>query len=93
MAKPSRNPNARRAYEFIKAHRREYPIEVMCRVLTGLSQPGRKFRRILHRRAGKFLNVKVGGRPGAVGTDLGSGGVGDGSLRSRPNVSKVSSPI
>lgn len=33
MAKPSRNPNARRAYEFIKAHRREYPIEVMCKVL------------------------------------------------------------
>ena len=33
MAKPSRNPNARRAYEFIKAHRREYPIEVMCRLL------------------------------------------------------------
>jgi putative transposase len=34
MAKPSRNPNARRAYEFIKAHRREYPIEVMCRILS-----------------------------------------------------------
>ncbi len=34
MAKPARNPNARRAYEFIKAHRREYPIEVMCRVLS-----------------------------------------------------------
>lgn len=33
MAKPSRNPNARRAYEFIKAHRREYPVEVMCTVL------------------------------------------------------------
>jgi putative transposase len=33
MAKPSRNPNARRAYEFIKAHRREYPIETMCQVL------------------------------------------------------------
>jgi hypothetical protein len=33
MAKASRNLNARRAYEFIKAHRREYPIETMCRVL------------------------------------------------------------
>jgi hypothetical protein len=33
MAKPTRNPNARRAYEFIKAHRREYPIETMCQVL------------------------------------------------------------
>jgi putative transposase len=33
MVQPSRNPNARRAYEFIKAHRREYPVETMCRVL------------------------------------------------------------
>jgi putative transposase len=33
MAKPTRNPKARRAYEFIKAHRREYPVEQMCRVL------------------------------------------------------------
>jgi putative transposase len=33
MAKPSRNPNARRAYEFIKAHRREYPVEAMCQIL------------------------------------------------------------
>lgn len=33
MAKASRNLNARRAYEFIKAHRREYPIETMCRIL------------------------------------------------------------
>lgn len=33
MAKPSRNPNARRAYEFIKAHRREYPVETMCQIL------------------------------------------------------------
>jgi putative transposase len=33
MAKPSRYPNARRVYEFIKAHRREYPVELMCRIL------------------------------------------------------------
>jgi putative transposase len=33
MAKPSRNPNARRAYEFIRAHRREYPVETMCQIL------------------------------------------------------------
>lgn len=33
MARPSRNPRARRAYEFIKAHAREYPIQTMCRVL------------------------------------------------------------
>ena len=33
MAKVSRNLNARRAYEFIKAHRREYPIDTMCQVL------------------------------------------------------------
>jgi putative transposase len=34
MAKPSCNPNARRAYEFIKAHRRECPIELMCGTLN-----------------------------------------------------------
>jgi hypothetical protein len=28
-----RNPRARLAYEFIKAHRRQYPSEVMCRTL------------------------------------------------------------
>jgi hypothetical protein len=39
------------------------------------------------------LNVKAGVLLGAVGTDLGSGGAADGSLRSRPDVSKVSSPI
>lgn len=33
MATPHRNPRARLVYEFIKAHRREYPIEVMCRTL------------------------------------------------------------
>ena len=33
MARPPRNPRARLAYEFIKAHRRQYPIEVMCRTL------------------------------------------------------------
>ena len=33
MAQPSRNPKARRVYEFIEAHRREYPVETMCRVL------------------------------------------------------------
>jgi putative transposase len=33
MAKPSRNPNARRAYEFIRAHRREYPVQTMCQIL------------------------------------------------------------
>lgn len=35
MAKSPHNPNARRAYQFIKAHRREYPTETMCRVLNG----------------------------------------------------------
>ena len=34
MAKPSRNPKARLVYDFIKAHRREFPIEVMCRTLN-----------------------------------------------------------
>ena len=33
MAKPSRYPNGRRVCEFIKAHRREYPVELMCRIL------------------------------------------------------------
>lgn len=33
MARSPRNPRARLAYGFIKAHRREYPIEVMCRTL------------------------------------------------------------
>lgn len=33
MAKPSRNPNARRAHEFIQAHRREYSVEAMCQIL------------------------------------------------------------
>lgn len=33
MAIPSRNPNARRAYEFIKAHSAEYPIRLMCQTL------------------------------------------------------------
>ena len=33
MTTPSRNPRARRAYEFIKAHAREYPVQTMCRIL------------------------------------------------------------
>jgi putative transposase len=33
MAVPSRNPNARQVYQFIKNHRREFPVDVMCRVL------------------------------------------------------------
>jgi putative transposase len=33
VSKPSRNPRARRAYEFIKAHAKEYPVQTMCQVL------------------------------------------------------------
>jgi hypothetical protein len=40
MAKPLRNPRARLAYEFIKAHRREYPIEVTEQRVTLLGAEG-----------------------------------------------------
>ena len=39
MAKPSRNPNTRRAYAFIKANTEKYPVQTMCHVL-GIAQSG-----------------------------------------------------
>lgn len=33
MSKPFRNSNTRRVYEFIRAHRKQYPVEVLCQVL------------------------------------------------------------
>ncbi len=33
MAKPTRKPNTRRAYEFIKSHTGEYPVRTMCQIL------------------------------------------------------------
>lgn len=33
MSKPVRTANTRRVYEFVRAHRKQYPVEVLCRVL------------------------------------------------------------
>ena len=45
MTKSSRNPNTRRIYHFIPDHRREYPVEMMCKVLEVAPAWGRRAQR------------------------------------------------